>query len=195
MNKYFQKIIGLLFAGLFSGYSLADWQLTPVDSAINFISVKKEHLVENHSFNHFSATITDKGQVTLSIDLTSVDTKIGIRDQRMKDYLFNTKVFPKATFKTQLNTKSLASLVNGASENMDVTGEVDLHGHKQTVTLKVLVTKLSAEKLLVVNKEPLIINAEDFELIAGINKLQSLANLPSITHRVPVNFILTFTHL
>lgn len=194
MNIHFKKITGLLLAGLFSCYSAAEWQLTPTDSTINFISVKKTHLVENHSFNNFSASITDQGQVNLSIDLTSVDTKIAIRDQRMKDYLFNTKIFPKATFTTQLNDKALASLANGASENMKVTGEIDLHGQKQTITIKVLVTKLTAKKLLVVNLEPLIISAEDFDLIAGINKLQSLANLPSITHRVPVNFVLTFTH-
>lgn len=45
-----------------------------------------------------------------------------------------------------------------------------------------------------VNQESLIINAQDFDLISGINKLQTLANLPSITFSVPVNFILTFTH-
>ncbi|GAA6205215.1 YceI family protein [Thalassotalea sp. SU-HH00458] len=194
MNIHFKKITGALIAGLFSCYSLADWHLTPADSSINFISVKKEHLVETHTFKNFSASITEQGQVNLSIDLTSVATNIAIRDQRMKDHLFNTSLFPKATFSAQLNTKMLTNLPSGTSENIDVTGEINLHGQKQTVTLKVLITKLTTDKLLVVNQAPLIISAEDFDLIAGINKLQSLANLPSITHRVPVNFILTFTH-
>jgi hypothetical protein len=38
---------------------------------------------------------------------------------------------------------------------------------------------------------PVIINPADFNLTSGIEKLQALASLPSITHSVPVSFTLT----
>lgn len=194
MSISFKKFILLLFTSLFTCYSVADWQLTPEHSTINFNSVKKEHLVENHHFNQFAATINEDGKVMLTIDLSSVDTKISIRDQRMKEHLFNTKLFPQAAFSAQLNTEELENIAIGSSQSMTVNGDISLHGQKQTVEMDVLVSKLSSHKLLVVSQAPLIIHAEDFDLIAGINKLQALAKLPSITHSVPVNFILTFTH-
>lgn len=194
MKISIKKIVALIFTGLFTCYSAADWQLTQEHSSINFISVKKEHVIENHHFNEFSATITEQGKINLAINLASVDTKIGIRDQRIKEHLFETKIYPKATFTAQLNTEELANITAGSSQSMKVTGVIDLHGQSLPVNMKVLVTKLSSAKLLVVNQTPLIINAQDFDLIAGISKLQTLASLSSITHRVPVNFILTFTH-
>jgi polyisoprenoid-binding protein YceI len=194
MNVSFKKIIVLLFSGLFTCYSNADWQLEQEHSSINFNSVKKEHVVENHFFNHFSASISEKGIVNLAIDLSSVDTKIGIRDQRMKEHLFNTNLFPQALFTAQLNVEDLENMDVESSRSINITGEIDLHGQRQKMVMKVLVTKLSPTKLLVTNQKSVIIKAQDFDLISGINKLQKLANLPSITHSVPVNFILIFTH-
>jgi hypothetical protein len=46
---------------------------------------------------------------------------------------------------------------------------------------------------VVTTLQPVIIKAEDFALVAGINKLKSLASLPSIAYSVPVSFVLTFT--
>jgi hypothetical protein len=53
--------------------------------------------------------------------------------------------------------------------------------------------KLSETNMVVTTQEPVIIKAEDFALVAGINKLKSLAHLPSIAYSVPVSFVLTFT--
>ena len=39
---------------------------------------------------------------------------------------------------------------------------------------------------------PMIIDADNFGLVAGINKLQEIAGLKSITRTVPVTFSLTF---
>ncbi len=37
----------------------------------------------------------------------------------------------------------------------------------------------------------MIVHQQDFSLTEGINKLQELAGLPSITRAVPVNFVLS----
>jgi len=49
------------------------------------------------------------------------------------------------------------------------------------------------DKLVVSSKNPIMIQASDFGLVAGIQKLQELAKLPSIATAVPVSFVLTFT--
>jgi hypothetical protein len=56
-----------------------------------------------------------------------------------------------------------------------------------------MVAKLSEKNMIVTTLQPLIIKAEDFALVAGINKLKSLASLPSIAYAVPVSFVLTFS--
>lgn len=153
MNISFKKFFVVLFTSLFTCYSAADWQLEQEHSTINFNSVKNEHIIESHHFNRFSATISEQGKVSLKVYLTSVDTNIAIRDQRMQDHLFNTNLFSQATFSAQLNTEELESVAIGSSKSIKVTGEIDLHGQQQSVDLKVLVTKLSKAKLLVVNQE------------------------------------------
>lgn len=194
MLRSIKRVTLLLLTTVFALPSFANWQLNQENSSINFISVKKEHITENHYFDKFSASISEEGNVNLEIALSSVNTKIDIRNERMKEHLFNVSVTPTATFTTQVNMKEIAQLPVGESKAMQVAGEVNLHGQSQNVTLKALVTKLSNEKILVVSQESLIIKAQDFGLVAGINKLQELAKLPSITHTVPVNFVLTFTH-
>lgn len=194
MFHTFKKIIFIILMNIIAFQSAADWQLNQKDSTVNFTTVKKEHVIENHYFNNVSANISKEGQINLSIDLTSVNTKIAIRDQRMKEHLFNTLLFPQALFTAQLDIHQLENLALGSSKAIRINGRIELHGQNQEVLIKVLVTKLSNATLLVASQESLIIKAQDFDLVAGINKLQALANLPSITHSVPVNFILKFTH-
>lgn len=173
--------------------STANWKLSLKDSSINFLSVKKTHITENHFFNQFSASITNDGNINLEIDLTSVDTKIAIRNDRMKEHLFNTGVFPTASFSAEIKPELLEKLAVAESKVVELKGVIRLHGQSQDVVLNTLVTKVNHEKLLVVSQHSLIIYAQNFDLIEGINKLQALAKLPSITHSVPVNFVLTFT--
>lgn len=64
---------------------------------LNFVSIKKVHVVETHRFESLSGAITDTGVATLVIDLNSVNTGIDIRNERMRNLLFETATFPQAT--------------------------------------------------------------------------------------------------
>ncbi|WP_206483223.1 YceI family protein [Thalassotalea sp. G2M2-11] len=186
------KLIG--FLALFLSFSvLANWQLDNQASVVSFTTLKKTHVAENHRFHQIAATISEQGKVALSIDLTSVDTKVAIRDQRMKEYLFNVKQFPKASFSAQVPVKQITALEQGSSDILTVTGLIELHGQKQQLPVKVMVTKVSDDRILVSSIEPILIQAQAFDLIKGINKLAELAKLPSITTTVPVSFVLSFT--
>ena len=193
MKINFKNTLLATLLSLLSWPSLAQWTLESEHSTINFTTVKKEHILENHQFDKFEAAVSAQGQLNLSIDLNSVNTNIAIRDQRMKTHLFNTPVYPQATFKAHISHEMLKHISVGKSKGISVEGLVDLHGHTQQVTVNVLVTKISEKRLLVVSQTPLVIYAQNFGLIAGINKLKSLAQLPSITHSVALNFVLNFT--
>jgi polyisoprenoid-binding protein YceI len=169
------------------------WTLDSSKSSLTFVSIKKGTVAENHRFKDFSGGINDKGLANISIDLSSVDTKIAIRDQRMAEHLFETVKFAQANFSVQLNQNEIDAIASGSSKNMVLKGSLDLHGQQQEVTISVMVMKLSEKNMVVTTLQPVIIKAEDFALVAGINKLKSLASLPSIAYSVPVSFVLTFT--
>lgn len=169
------------------------WTLDSSKSSLTFVSIKKGTVAENHRFKDFSGGINDKGLANISIDLSSVDTKIAIRDQRMAEHLFETVKFAQTNFSVQLNQNEIDAIASGSSQSMVLKGSLDLHGQQQEVTISVMVMKLSEKNMVVTTLQPVIIKAEDFALVAGINKLKSLANLPSIAYSVPVSFVLTFT--
>ena len=73
---------------------------------------------------------------------------------------------------------------------LSLTAELDLHGYKKEITLLVDVIKLSDSSLVVNSTKPVFIKANDFSLVKGIEKLRSLAGLPSISTTVPVSFSL-----
>lgn len=192
MDIFMKKTL-LALTTLCSFNAFADWHLEQQNSSVSFTTFKKEHIAENHQFDSINAVVADSGKVQLTIDLTSVNTNIPIRDQRMQEHLFQTSKFANATFTTDLSGDLLASLKVGQSEIKTLNGVIDLHGLQQKVSVTVQVSKLAANKVLVTSVKPLLLKAGDFALVAGVNKLQELAGLPSISHTVPVVFTLNFT--
>ena len=81
----------------------------------------------------------------------------------------------------------------GETKVVDIDGKIALHGKSQTKTFSVIITKVSDNKLLVNSFQPIIVNANEFDLVAGIDKLREIAGLSSISQAVPVSFVLTLT--
>lgn len=182
----------LLFISLISIPAFSAWQLDNEKSKLSFVSIKKNTVAENHTFSQLSGEVDDNGLVNIIIDLTSVNTHIAKRDDRLKGHLFNTAIFPKAIFSAQLNMNEITKISTGTSKKLSITGLLDLHGHQQQVKFEILLVKLSDGGLVVASLQPIIVNAEAFGLVAGINKLQELAKLPSISAAIPVSFVATF---
>jgi polyisoprenoid-binding protein YceI len=177
---------------LFVSPAFSAWHLDNSKSSLTFVSIKKGSIAENHRFKKFSADLNKEGLLSVAIELNSVDTKISIRDGRMTEFLFETAKFSQASFSAQIDSSDLNTIAVGTSKRLSVSGDIDLHGQQQTLVIDVLVARLANDRMLVTTVEPVIIKAEDFALVAGINKLQALAKLPSIAYTVPVSFVLTF---
>ncbi|MCV6606557.1 MAG: YceI family protein, partial [Porticoccaceae bacterium] len=168
------------------------WQLNNELSDVSLVTTKATHVAEVHHFKQLSGTIGDKG-ATLTIDLGSIHTNIDIRDQRMRDMLFETARFPSATFSANIDTNALKGLTPGQQVTQNLTGSLSLHGQSQTLDLgQVTVTHLADNRLLVASQRPVVINAGAFGLAAGVEKLRAIAGLPSISNAVPVSFQLVF---
>lgn len=181
-----------VFSILASQTVFADYTLDPTQSSIHFISVKKTDIAEVHRFKSFNAAVNDAGQITLNIDLSSVATGIDIRDQRIKDELFETARYPGATYRGKLDSTLVSGLEVGDSARVTVEGKLSIHGSEQTINTELVVVRLSHHRLLATTTTPLILKPSALGMTQGVAKLAELAGLPSISDAVPVTFSLQF---
>ena len=170
----------------------AAWDLDTEASYLNFVTTKNTHNVEVHSFGSLSGFISTGGVATVTIELDSVNTGIDIRNQRMRDLLFETASYPIATITVDVPATLLSSLSAGQTTQTDISASVNLHGVSTTVTTRVSVQRLSNSRVLVQSMAPVLPRAADFDLTDGVEALRSIANLTSISAAVPVDFALVF---
>jgi polyisoprenoid-binding protein YceI len=170
----------------------AAWDLQPDTSVLNFVSIKNNSVGELHQFKKLSGQIDSNGKAQLVIALDSVDTAIPIRDERMRQYLFETAKYATARYSATVMPAVLTKLAVGESTTLTLDGELTLHGKSMKVPARVAVLKTSAGQLRISTVEPILLNANQFGMTAGVAKLMELASLPSISSVVPVTFALTF---
>lgn len=168
------------------------YELDSERSSLFFVSTKKEHVVETHHFNTLSGNVADNNEATLVIDLSSVDTANTTRDERMRNYLFETENYANAEVKLTLEADWLENLEVGETQLLDALPSLELHGFTVELSTQLQVTKLSSTTIIVKNVQPILLSATPFNLVPGIETLRDLANLSSISHAVPVNFTLFF---
>lgn len=155
-------------------------------STLSFVSIKKGAAGEVHTIDKLSGSLSADGDLLVTLALSSVNTKVAIRDERMQQHLFETGANPIATVSAKIG-----KVADGVSR---VKGgiELNLHGVKKNVDFEAIAV-MSGNKLVVSSAKPIIINASDYGLDGGIAKLQEMAKLPSIATAVPVSFVLTFS--
>jgi polyisoprenoid-binding protein YceI len=182
----FSVILTLLSSSVF-----AEWKLNP-SSSLTFISVKADLIGETHHFTKLTGLVSKNGEAELAIDLSSVETNIPIRNERMMEFLFEVSKYPSAIISSQVDVAKYHALESGQrlSETIDLT--LSLHGKSAALKADVAVTKLATGQLSVSSAKPVLVSAGSFDLVAGIDKLQALAGLSSISKAVPVSFDLIF---
>ena len=172
--------------------ALAAWTLDGEQSAVSFVSTKAINVAEVHRFGELSGGVSDDGQVSISIGLASVDTGIEIRDERMRGMLFDTAQYAAADISAKVDMETVRGLSAGQSMDMTVEGNLSLHGQSRPLTMDIIVTRSGENRLLVVSKKPVVVNAPAFDLTDGVEALREVAGLPSISLAVPVSFVLAF---
>ncbi len=162
----------------------AEWSINDT-SRVGFVSIKNNVIGENNAFQRVSGGISDAGAVTVNIDLTSVETGVGIRNERLQKMLFNVASFPQATVSAQLSDAQLMALKSGGSVAESVSVSIALHG--KTVSKQVeLAAAQSDDTVRVTTTQPIVITAAEFDLEAGVAALQKIAGLNAISRSIPV---------
>ena len=139
-----------------------------------------------------SGTLTNEGDAKLIIELKSVETNIPVRNDRMKQFLFEVDRFPEALVELKIDKNKLSTLNTGAAVDMNVKAMLKLHGGTQDLTAKLRVVKIQDNALQVTTMEPVVLNLVPLGLQAGLDKLKEIAKLDSITATVPVTLTLVF---
>ena len=168
------------------------YSLDAARSSLHFVSTKKTHVIETHTFTQLSGAISDQGEATLSIDLNSIESGIDIRNERMREHLFKVATFTNAEVNLSVDLSAISAMESGDSITQAISPDVNLHGITVNMGVDVRVTKLTDSTMLVQNLTPININAADFAMTDGIEQLRSLAGLDVISYAVPVNFTLVF---
>ena len=186
------KTAAVFLASLgFASAAQAAWELDNDRSAVQFMSVKNASIAELHHFKALAGGVSDEGDAQLVIDLDSVETLIPIRNERMRELLFETLRYPAATISATVPAE-LRDLAPGESRSATLALQVALHGVQVPVNASVQVTGLSDGDLQVVLQEPVVIKAADFALGEGVEVLREVAGLASISTAVPVTGALVF---
>jgi len=176
---------------LFSGAAVADtWTLDGENSRLAFGSVKKDKIGEVHNFENLSGAVAADGSVTVDIDLTSVQTNIDIRNERINEHVFGGMAAAKLT--AQLDMDALNAIAVGGMSTVDIEGSLAFLGQSVDIEAEMFVVRVSESQVLVTSNDMLFVSAEDLGISAGIDKLMELAKLPGITRTSPVTVRMVF---
>ncbi len=166
------------------------WTLQADASKLNFQSTKNETKTETSSFATFAGSIDESGVARVTVKLESVDTKIDLRNVRMRFLFFESFQYPEAVITTQITPSLIADLQQVRRKTIPLTYTLDLHGVTKGFEAQTVVTLLSDDMVAVSSTTPVSVAAADFNLMGGIQKLQEAAGVRIIpTATVTFDFL------
>ncbi|MEM7721642.1 MAG: YceI family protein [Pseudomonadota bacterium] len=184
-------LVTAAFATLIAGPALADgWTLAPDASQIAFASIKNDYIGEVHTFETLSGTVSDAGVAEIEIDLTSVETLIDIRNERMIEHVFN--MIPTARLTAELDLASAEDLAVGEMMTQEVTAVLSFVGSELDITTDMVVVRLADDRVMAQSDSMAFIETDVAGIDEGINVMQELASLDMIARAVPVTVRLVF---
>jgi hypothetical protein len=186
-------VVSLSLAALASAApAWAEWQVADT-SGIQFVSIKNNVIGEVSHFDMISGTVGDQGAVEVRVALDSVETNIGIRNDRMKKMLFEVGLYPEAVITAQLSPETMAVLGSSSGSAVPVVLKIDLHGQVVSKDAVLTVSATDAGGFSATTSQPILLNAAEFNLEDGVAALQSVAGLNAISRVIPVTVSLNFT--
>ena len=180
--------LAIIFAGMANAET---WTLDGEASHLAFGSIKKDKIGEVNSFSGLKGTVDADGKADVTIDLTTLETNIDIRNERMLEHVF--KGAGEAQLTTQLDMDEVKGQAVGEMAAVDVEGALSLLGVSTELDLEMVVVRLAENKVMALSNDMVFVGTEKLGVTAGIDKLMELAKLPGITRTSPVTLRLVFT--
>lgn len=185
-------VAGLMFPSLSSAQSdpfATGWLLQPDESRLSLQSVKTTAkgavVLELSSFANFVGGIGEDGAASLKVYVDSIDTKVDLRNVRMRFLLLESFKYPEAVVSVQLDPAALAPLATARRLTLALPYRLDLHGVHMDGTADVDVTLMSDDAVVVASSSPIPVQMADFNLSEGVVKLEEAAGVKL----VPTGFI------
>ena len=161
------------------------WTLDTDTSRMAFGSVKNGYVGEVHTFEGLTGSVSRDGAVAIDIPLSGVSTNIDVRNERFAEFVFaNT---PTAKLTATIDMDALKSMRAGQSTTMELDATLTLLGNEVDVFTEVFVVRTSARDVMVTTNDMVMLATDELGIDAGIDKLQELAGLDSITRVTPVS--------
>lgn len=167
------------------------WTLSPEGSHLAYGSIKKDTVGEVNSFTGLSGHVSAEGQAKIKIDLSSVETNIDIRNERMIEHVFRNA--GSATLTAAFDMEEVSALGVGETTVVDAEAALSLAGTEVEFDAEMFVARLSETSVLVTTNDMVFLGTEEAGVTAGIDKLMELASLPGITRTVPITARFLFT--
>ncbi|MCO7223436.1 YceI family protein [Pleionea sp. CnH1-48] len=178
---------------LFSSSLFANWELDTKQSEVSYLSTKifkgsTASATEKNVFKAVTGTVSKNGTAKLNIQLSSVETNIPIRNERMIKHVFQTDKFPSATIEAKLPE----ALLKQGQHRAEIEGLLSLHGKSAKIKIPMTIDVNAEGKIVATSTSPILLSAQTFAFNDGLKKLTELAGLEFITTTVPVSFVLSF---
>lgn len=171
--------------------ALADsWTLAPEGSHLAYGTIKKDTIGEVNSFTKLSGHVSPDGKAEIEIDLSSVETNVDIRNERMIAHVFRNAGTASLTAKFDIG--EISTLGVGQTTTIDVEAVLSLVGTNVEFDAEMFAVRLSETSVMVSTNDMVFLSTEDAGVNAGVDRLMELANLPGITRTVPVTARLVF---
>ncbi len=166
----------------------AFWTLNAAESSLSFTSVKNGNIEEVHTITGLSGGADFMGEYLITMDLRTVETNFDIRNERMREFFFETDTWALATISGPFEPRVFENLPVGATLRTRISGTLSLHGIEQPIAVDVVVTRTAWDRVTVSSFLPVIIDAADYSLEGGIETLRGLVGLDSISPITNVSF-------
>jgi len=166
------------------------WTLAGDQSKVAYASIKKDTIGEINHFTGLTGKVSADGAVEVAIDLTSVETFVDIRNERMIKYVFDGG--PTATLTADLDMDALNAIAPGDAALIEVEGQLAFGALSVDVYTDMFVARLGEDRVMVTTDEMIMVEAAELEIDSALDKLMELAKLPGITRVAPVTLRLMF---
>ena len=167
-----------------------DWTLDAETSRLAFGSVKNTYIGEVHTFEGLSGTVSRDGEVAIEVSLASVSTNIDIRNERMGEHVFGGA--PTASLTGSIDMDTLKTMRPGETTTLEIGAVLSFLGNEVDVFTELFVVRTSPRSVMVTTNDMIMLTTEDLGIDAGIDTLQELASLESITRVTPVTLRFVF---
>ncbi|NSX54415.1 YceI family protein [Parasulfitobacter algicola] len=187
-----KQIYAALGGVLLSTSAVLGWTLDGDASAISYVSIKNAETAEPNLLPGLTGMIADDGAAQIDIALSSVETYIDIRNERMQEHLFKVATYPIASLSAQLDMAQFADMAAGATMDVEFPVTVASNGQEASYDVMAAVTRVGDDRVAVSSRQPVILYADELGYAEGLATLQEIAGLDSIQLAVPVSFTLVF---